>query len=131
MQPRKDPGELRWYLYGSGFVIADETLVEEGKFICEIITAVPAERAEGDVDPVMAAPGDETKGEGKESIAWEVPWYYAERKDALSKEYVRRKLVRERWILDSKNELGGGKDTGYTEKRIEYLEKIAGGQNEI
>lgn len=41
LQPRNACGELRYYLAERGFAITDEILAEEGKFICEIIVAVP------------------------------------------------------------------------------------------
>jgi len=43
LQPRKHSGTLRYYLYVNGWDIANEVLAEEGKFACEIITAVPSE----------------------------------------------------------------------------------------
>ena len=43
LQPRKHSGTLRHYLYTHGWDIESEKLAEEGKFACEIITAVPAE----------------------------------------------------------------------------------------
>ena len=42
LQPRKHSGTLRYYLYTHGWDIEGEHLAEEGKFACEIITAVPA-----------------------------------------------------------------------------------------
>jgi len=42
MQPRKHAGNLRYYLYTNGWDIVDEDLAPEGKFVCEIITAVPS-----------------------------------------------------------------------------------------
>ena len=41
LQPRKHSGALREYLWQSGYTIIEEKLTTEGKFICEIITAVP------------------------------------------------------------------------------------------
>jgi tRNA (adenine22-N1)-methyltransferase len=41
LQPRNNSGELRCYLYENGFDIEQEILVDEGKFICEIIVATP------------------------------------------------------------------------------------------
>lgn len=121
MQPRKDPGELRWFLSGSGYAVTDETLVEEGKFICEIITAAPpgAESSGGYDFP------DTTQEDGPLSIEWEVPPYYAGRCDDLSREYVRRKLEREKLILDSIIRSAKVKDTDRQKKRIEYLEDIS------
>lgn len=45
-QPRKHSGTLRFYLYTNGWDIVDEDLSPEGKFVCEIITAVPSEHME-------------------------------------------------------------------------------------
>ena len=41
LQPRKHSGTLRYYLYTHGWDIESERLAKEGKFACEIITAVP------------------------------------------------------------------------------------------
>lgn len=46
LQPRKHSGTLRHYLYTHGWDITNEILVPEGKFECEIITAVPSENTE-------------------------------------------------------------------------------------
>ena len=42
LQPRKHSGNLRYYLYTHGWDIISENLAPEGKFVCEIITAVPS-----------------------------------------------------------------------------------------
>jgi tRNA A22 N-methylase len=42
LQPRKHSGTLRYYLYTHGWDVENELLAEEGKFACEIITAVPS-----------------------------------------------------------------------------------------
>ncbi len=41
LQPRKHSGELRYCLETNGFTIVDEILVPEGKYVCEIIIAIP------------------------------------------------------------------------------------------
>jgi tRNA (adenine22-N1)-methyltransferase len=41
LQPRKHSGNLRFFLYTHGWDIVSEKLAPEGKFVCEIITAVP------------------------------------------------------------------------------------------
>ncbi len=43
LQPRKHSGALRVWLYRNGYNITDEILTAEGKFICEIIVAVPTD----------------------------------------------------------------------------------------
>lgn len=45
LQPRKHSGTLRYYLYTHGWNIESERLAEEGKFACEIISAVPSEES--------------------------------------------------------------------------------------
>ena len=45
MQPRKHSGNLRHFLYTHGWDIIDEDLAPEGKFVCEVITAVPSDRS--------------------------------------------------------------------------------------
>ena len=42
LQPRKHSGTLRYFLCTHGWRIESESLAPEGKFACEIITAVPA-----------------------------------------------------------------------------------------
>lgn len=39
-QPRSNTGYLRWWLLNNGYSIVKDSLVEEGKFICSVITAV-------------------------------------------------------------------------------------------
>lgn len=41
LQPRKHSGNLRFFLYTHGWDIVSEKLAPEGKFVCEVITAVP------------------------------------------------------------------------------------------
>lgn len=42
LQPRNNSGELRCFLYCNGYDIHQEILTGEGKFVCEIIVAVPS-----------------------------------------------------------------------------------------
>ena len=42
LQPRKHSGALRYWLYVNGWDILTDTLAGEGKFACEILTAVPS-----------------------------------------------------------------------------------------
>lgn len=65
MQPRKHSGTLRCYLYTHGWDIESEQLAEEGKFACEIITAIPVEGF--DPDELREAPYPE------EDIRWKYP----------------------------------------------------------
>ena len=55
-----------------------------------------------------------------DSIEWEVPEYYVYKEDDLSREYIERKLNREKLILESKKESNDA-DRGGTLYNIEYL----------
>ena len=61
LQPRKHSGTLRYYLFTRGWDIETEALAGEGKFACEIITAVPSD------DPEREAPYPE------DDIRWKYP----------------------------------------------------------
>lgn len=76
MQPRKHSGDLRFFLYTNGFDIVDESLVPEGKFICEIITAVPTNVN----SRVELWPEDDIR------------WKYPEEYYKLNNDYVEKRL---------------------------------------
>ena len=72
LQPRKHSGNLRYYLYTHGWDITGEHLAKEGKFVCEIITAVPAAfmqngLMDGTTSEVREAPFPE------DDIRWKYP----------------------------------------------------------
>ena len=117
LQPRRHPGHIRHYLINNGYAITDESIVREGKFLCEIITACP-EKFAGSLtadEKMMNSPGT--------SIYWEVPSWYAHLEDDLAAEYVERKLNREKMILESKKESEKA-DTEETKCNIMYLENL-------
>ena len=121
LQPRKHPGYIRRYLYENGFVITDESLVREGKFICEIITAQQYEETfftSGKTDIII-----EMMKYPPDSIVWEAPLWYRGSDSSLGREYIDRKLKREQLILESK---GSGKndDTAATKSNIIYLKDL-------
>lgn len=113
LQPRNRIGYLRWWLYNNGFSIVNEKLVREGKFICEVLTAVPRE---------VAVPGDL----GPDDIEYEFPHKLVDFRNELTEEYLERKLNLEKQILSS---MGKGRFEE-TEKlrrqnyRVEYLENL-------
>lgn len=125
MQPRKHPGHIRRYLLENGYDIIDESLVREGKFICEIITAKPSECSDetdsGKSDIIL-----EMMKYPPDSIVWEAPMWYSDNDSAIGREYIERKLKREQLILKSK-ESGRNADTGTTKNNIVYLEKLLAG----
>ena len=77
LQPRNRIGHLRWWLYNNGFSIVNEKLVREGKYICEVITAVPRE---------VAVPGDL----GSDDIEYEFPHKLVDFRNELTEEYLER-----------------------------------------
>ncbi|MBQ3370356.1 MAG: SAM-dependent methyltransferase [Mogibacterium sp.] len=80
LQPRKHSGTLRYYLYTHGWNIESELLAEEGKFACEIITAVPSS------DSHREAPYPE------DDIRWKYPEELAEADPELALKRIRWKI---------------------------------------
>ena len=80
LQPRKHSGTLRYYLYTHGWDIESESLAEEGKFACEIITAVPSG------EPYRNAPYPE------DDIRWKYPKEMASADPELALKRIRWKL---------------------------------------
>lgn len=115
LQPRTAQGRLRFWLIRKGFDIVEEQLVREGRFICEIITAVPGE------------PKEEMKlEEGPDAIQWEIPPWIAKLNTPLAKEFVQQKLDRENRILTSMGNSHTIKpsDIKAVKNNIKYLEGL-------
>ena len=115
LQPRTAQGRLRFWLIRKGFDIVNEQLVREGRFICEIITAVPGE------------PKEEMKlEEGPDAIQWEIPPWVAKLNTPLAKEFVQQKLDRENRILTSMSNSKTIKpsDIKAIKSNIRYLEGL-------
>ena len=104
LQPRKHSGTLRYYLYTHGWDVENEILAEEGKFACEIITAVPC------ADKFRKAPYSE------DDIRWKYPEGIVEADPALA-------LNRIRWKLGSLEEQESNLNSGSEDHR-DILEKI-------
>lgn len=87
LQPRKHSGSLRYYLCTHGWEIESENLAPEGKFACEIITAVPKD-ADGlnNIDQQELLPEDD--------IRWKYPAEMAGSDPALAR-------MRIEWKIDS------------------------------
>lgn len=115
LQPRTAQGRLRHWLIKKGFRIENEQLVREGRFICEVITAVP-----GEPEEYMRI------NEGPDSIKWEMPPWVASLKTPLAKEMVESKLARENRILLSMEHSKTIKpsDVAAIKANIEYLEEL-------
>lgn len=76
LQPRKYSGYLRYYLYTHGWDIESENLAPEGKFVCEIIVAVPVSSEQRE------APYPED----------DIRWKYPEELFALDPELARKRV---------------------------------------
>lgn len=110
MQPRNNPGRLRHFLITNGFEIADETLVREGKYICEIITAIPANKSK-----------DISYG-----AIFDYPDYLVKFKNPLTEEYLLRNLKKEENTLTG---IKTGHKTdyealNYTQSKINQIKKL-------
>lgn len=113
LQPRKDIGKLRFWLFDNGFRITNETLVREGKYICEILTAIPREIAI-------------TRQMNGDDIEYEFPHSLIDYNDELLTEYLTLKKKLEYEILCNMRK---GKYTTHKEirkqtYRVEYLEYL-------
>ena len=113
LQPRNHPGRLRHWLYHHGFSICNEQLVREGKYICEIITAVPRETA-----VILSMDADR--------VEYEYPHSLIDFLNPLTKEYLERKRQMEKNILANmeKSETMGFAPLRSQRYRIEYLEEL-------
>ena len=115
LQPRTAQGRLRAWLVRKGFDKVNEVLVREGRFICEIITAVPGEPRESiklNLEP--------------ESIKWEMPYWVANLKNPLVNEFISYKIDRENRILKSMENSKNipAEDVKAIEDNIVYLESL-------
>ncbi|MEA4988631.1 MAG: class I SAM-dependent methyltransferase [Anaerovorax sp.] len=91
LQPRNAPEKLRKWLLLHGFQITDEVLVEEGRFLCEIIVAQPIESA--DVFSKEQINHMETM------LELEVNPILFKKRDPLLPAYIRNKIRIEKTIL--------------------------------
>lgn len=113
LQPRKDIGKLRFWLFDNGFRITDEALVREGKYICEILTAVPLEIAI-------------TRQMNADDIEYEFPHSLIDYNDELLTEYltVKKKLEYEILCNMRKGKYTTAKEIRRQTYRVEYLEYL-------
>ena len=113
LQPRNRIGQLRFWLYDNCFSIINEKLVREGKFICEVLTAVPKEVAI-------------TRDLSADDIEYEFPHKLIDFKNDLTEEYLQKKLELEKQIFVSmssakQEDLCGLRRQKY---RVEYLQNL-------
>lgn len=112
LQPRKDIGELRWWIYNNCMSITNEQLVRENKYIWPILTVEPIEKAcIGNL--------------GKERIEWEYPRRLLDFLNPLTEEYIETKLKLEEEILES---MEAGEQKGEAlmrqQNRVRYMRDL-------
>lgn len=112
LQPRRHVGKLRHWLYCNGFDIVKESLVEEGKFICEILT-------------VESGPVENGKCVGY-GVEFDYPDSLLEYKNPMTEAYLHRKLELENMILDNinKNSQNAGEEGVRCRARIARIESL-------
>ena len=115
MQPRKHSGNLRFYLYTHGWDIIDEDLAPEGKFVCEVITAVPSDNVTS-----MEAPYDE------EDIRWKYPDAIVKADPVLACKRIGWKIgsIEEQIENLSRSSLDNSELISKLEKDRDYLRKL-------
>ncbi len=112
LQPRNNVGRLRHWLYNHCFSVTNEQLVREGKYICEILTAVPKEVAV-------------IRSLGPERVEYQYPRKLLDFKNPLTEEYLLRKKDLELEILQSMIEGGRPeKELRGQRYRVEHLEGL-------
>ena len=120
LQPRKHSGALRYWLYVNGWDIESEQLAEEGKFACEIITAVPTD----------AAVHDDTAGGGtkrtppypEDDIRWKYPPSLADSDPELAPKRIGWKIGSIQEQIENMNKSSSEKDcVDILENDLRYL----------
>ncbi|MBQ8563090.1 MAG: SAM-dependent methyltransferase [Firmicutes bacterium] len=112
LQPRKDIGQLRHWIYNHCMCITNEQLVWEGRYIWPILTVEPIEKAcIGNLGP--------------ERIEWEYPRRLLDFLNPLTEEYLGMKLELEEEILQSM-EAGGqnGPTLQLQQNRVRYVKEL-------
>lgn len=107
LQPRRHVGKLRHWLYCNGFEIVKESLVEEGKFICEILT-------------VESGPVENSR-EADYTVEFDYPDSLLEHVNPMTAAYLQRKLELENMILDNINQ----NSQNASEEGVRCKERIA------
>ncbi len=112
LQPRNAQDKLRLWLFENGFAIRDEFLVREGKYLCEIILAVP----DGQIVEIKP-----------EAIDLEISPLLFQKKDPLLVEFIENKIRIEKKVYDE-IKAGATKEKAdklkKSEERIELLQEL-------
>jgi len=120
LQPRNGQGKLRYWLVKNGFSIIKESLVREGKYICEVITAVP-ELVDDNLSYVI-------EGCDMNSMEYETPpWIISA--GELAAPFIQNKINIEEYALKGilKADIRDEEREKYVRSRIEYLNSLMRG----
>jgi tRNA (adenine22-N1)-methyltransferase len=126
MQPRNAQEKLRNWLLFNNFIIYDEVLVQEGKYICEIIAARPAGASGAD------GVNEESSSLNKKMnpLDLEISPILFDKKDPLLVEFLENKIRIENKIITDikngagKNELKRKEALEASESRIQLLQEL-------
>jgi tRNA (adenine22-N1)-methyltransferase len=113
LQPRNAADKLRVRLAELGFVIADEVLATEGRFICEILCATPAARRRGAEPDAGAAPAALRRAEAiltAGGLSAEISPLLLRKADPLLAAWVSRKAATADAVSERLSAAGAGKE---------------------
>ena len=116
-QPRNNAAHLRYWLASKGFAVLKNQLVREGKFICEIITALPPKDPEkGDMDLSDTLPS-------QDDPCWDLPKDLIRSQPELAREYAAVKGSIEEKILEGMRRSSNvtAQELSKVEQRIDYF----------
>ena len=120
-QPRNNAALLRWWLTSKGFKITKNSLVREGKFRCEVISAfAPKSLETGD----FRASGGVS---AKEDPSWDLPADITSSEKGLDREFALLKLSQEGKKLEGlrKSRNTDRKEIEKAEQRMAYFRRFA------
>ncbi|MDD3169167.1 MAG: class I SAM-dependent methyltransferase [Eubacteriales bacterium] len=123
LQPRNAQDKLRLWLFENGFAIEEEVLVREGKYLCEIIMAVPAgfgrNAGPEEIRPDRCIRSDD--------IDFEISPILFAKKDPLLVEFIENKIRIERKVhaaIKAKAVRDKTEMLRKSEERMELLQKM-------
>lgn len=119
LQPRISAGRLRHWLLSNGFSITADRLVREGRFICNIITAIT--KADRNLTKLQENISF-FSSLAEDDIRLEVPVWLAE--EPLGREFIQRRINSEKGISDKLKSSRDNSKQIIVNQNIEYLEGL-------
>lgn len=119
LQPRISAGKLRHWLIASSFSITGDRLVREGRFICNIITAVTQpDRNTAKLQENISF----FSSLAEDDIRLDVPVWLAD--EPLGREFIDRRINSEKDILEKLKSSKNNSKQIIVKQNIEYLEGL-------